>query len=167
MEKEREIFINGKLNEDGSIDVPGCVRNGVPRETAEALWEQMASFASYAFNKSHAAAYAVVAYQTAFLRCYYPREFMAALMSNAASEGNTKNLLKYISDCDTAGIKVLPPDVNISQVNFSVEENGIRFGLLAIKNTGKAVLNELTMDATAAARTRTSRPDGTHRRLLQ
>lgn len=146
MEKEREIFINGKLNEDGSIDVPGCVRNGVPRETAEALWEQMASFASYAFNKSHAAAYAVVAYQTAFLRCYYPREFMAALMSNAASEGNTKNLLKYISDCDTAGIKVFPPDVNISQVNFSVEENGIRFGLLAIKNTGKAVLNELTME---------------------
>lgn len=146
MEKEREIFINGKLNDDGSVDVPGCVRNGIPKETAEALWEQMASFASYAFNKSHAAAYAVLAYQTAFLRCYYPREFMAALMSNAAADGKTKKLLKFISDCDDAGIKVLPPDVNVSRVNFSVEGDSIRFGMLAIKNTGKAILTELLME---------------------
>lgn len=145
MDKERDIFVNGKLNEDGSIDVPGCIRNGVSKEVAETLWEQMAAFASYAFNKAHAAAYAVLSYQTAFLRCYYPREFMAALLSNAAAEGS-KKMSKFINDCSEQNIRILPPDINRSGINFSVEEEGIRFGLLAIKETGKAVLTELIME---------------------
>ena len=139
MAKEKEYFINGKLNEDGSIDVPGAVRNGVTKEAAEAIFDEMTAFASYAFNKSHAAAYAVVSMQTAWLKCHYPAEFMAAMLNSIA--GNSGKVAYYIAFCRKNGISVLPPDVNHSLETFSVEWDGgkkaIRFGLNAVKNVGK------------------------------
>ena len=138
MAKEKEYFIHGKLNDDGTIDVPGAVRLGVSEEAAEKLFDEMTTFASYAFNKSHAAAYGVVAVQTAWLKRHYLTEFMAALINSVA--GDSEKVAFYIEYCRRRGIRVLPPDVNRSEEKFSVDfsgaEKAIRFGLNAVKNVG-------------------------------
>ncbi|KGG80704.1 DNA polymerase III subunit alpha [Caloranaerobacter azorensis H53214] len=134
MERERQHFIYGKLNENGEVEIPGAIRNGVDEETANKIYDEMIDFAKYAFNKSHSAAYAVLAYQTAWLKCYYPVEFMAALISSVM--GNTNSVSLYIQECKRLGIKILPPDVNESYSNFTVNEGKIRFGLAAVKNVG-------------------------------
>ncbi|MCX7885569.1 MAG: DNA polymerase III subunit alpha [Caloramator sp.] len=138
MEQERKNFIYGLLDENGNIIVPGAVRNGVCEEVANKLFDLMMDFASYAFNKSHAAAYAVVAYQTAYLKRYYPVEFMTALLTSVM--GNNEKIAFYIYTSKKMGIEVLPPDINESSVNFSVSGNKIRFGLAAIKNVGKGAI---------------------------
>lgn len=140
MEREREVFINGLLREDGTIEVDGCVRRGVAKATAERIFDEMASFASYAFNKSHAAAYALVAYQTAYLKALYPREYLCALIS---SVGDASKVAEYIREAGALGIRVLPPSVNHSRSNFIPEEDGIRFGLLAVKNIGKPTIDAI------------------------
>ncbi|WP_427339784.1 DNA polymerase III subunit alpha [Caloranaerobacter sp. DY30410] len=134
MERERKHFIYGKLNENGEVEIPGAIRNGVDEETANKIYDEMIDFAKYAFNKSHSAAYAVLAYQTAWLKCYYPVEFMAALISSVM--GNTNSVSLYIQECKRLGIEILPPDVNESYSNFTVNEGKIRFGLAAVKNVG-------------------------------
>ncbi len=141
MLKEKDYFINGKLDEAGNIEVPGCVRNGIPREVAEEIFNQMVSFAQYAFNKSHAAAYAVLAYETAYLKTYYPVEFMAALMTSVM--GEPSQIAKYIRNCQEMGIEVLPPSVNTSQMKFSVVDGKIRFGLLGVKNVGEGAIKAI------------------------
>ena len=138
---ERVVFINGRDNPDGTVDVEGCLRRGVPENVAVKLWDEMASFAAYAFNKSHAAAYADVAYRTAFLRCYFPMEYQAALLSSAI--GEPKKILTFIDDCNRRGIKILPPDINMSSAAFTVEEFMLRFGLAAIKDAGKSVIQDI------------------------
>ena len=144
MAKEKQNFIHG-LEEDGKVVVPGCVRNGVPSEVAEQIFDEMTAFASYAFNKSHAAAYAVVAVQTAWLKLHYPVEFMAALMNSMT--GNTVKIAYYIQALRKRGVPVLPPDVNESQEKFSVGwldgKKGVRFGLAGVKNLGHAAIAEL------------------------
>ncbi|MBR5524825.1 MAG: DNA polymerase III subunit alpha [Clostridia bacterium] len=142
MEKERAIFIHG-LTEDGEVKVEGCVRRGVPAATANAIFDEMASFASYAFNKSHAAAYALVAYQTAYLKCLYPREYMAALLTSVFGSGK---VVTYIRECERMGIPVLPPSVNESGADFMVVKDHIRFGLLAVKNIGRAFIDVLVKE---------------------
>jgi DNA polymerase-3 subunit alpha len=143
MEKERAAFVNGTDGSDGKAPVAGCVANGVPRSVAEQIFDDMTDFASYAFNKSHAAAYAVVAYQTAWLKAYYPVEFMAALMSSFM--GDSKQISRYIRNCGEMGIKVLPPSVLESGRSFAAVGGNIRFGLMGIKNLGSAA--ECVLDA--------------------
>ena len=144
MEQESKIFIYGLKNEQGEVEVDGCIRRGVDEETAKAIYGEMASFASYAFNKSHAAAYALLSYQTAWLKCYYPREYMAALMTSVLD--NTNKLAGYIAECLRLGIRVLPPHVNESGLGFTVTGKDIRFGLLAVRNLGKGFLLALLRD---------------------
>lgn len=144
MEKERNNFIYGAKKEDGSIECVGCIANGVSEEVANEIFDEMSSFASYAFNKSHAAAYAVVAYQTAYLKRHYPKEYMAALLTSVLD--NTDKIIGYINECETMGLKILPPDINRSEGRFTVEGDAIRFGLLAIKNTGRALLDDLVQE---------------------
>lgn len=134
MEEERHYFIYGKTDESGNIELPGCVRNGVPEKIANDIYDEMIDFANYAFNKSHAAAYAVLAYQTGYLKAYYPVEFMAALMTSVM--GNTSKIAHYIQDCKRMGIEVLQPNINRSYSKFTVESGKIRFGLAAVKNVG-------------------------------
>ena len=144
MAREKEIFIHGLTDESGKVVVEGCVRRGVDEQTAEAVYGEMASFASYAFNKSHAAAYAVVSYQTAWLKCHWPREYMAALLTSVLD--NTNKLSVYIAECLRLGIRVLPPHVNESGSGFTVSGKDIRFGLLAIRNLGKGFIDSLVAD---------------------
>ncbi len=144
MAREKEIFIHGLTDESGNVVVEGCVRRGVDEQTAEAIYGEMASFASYAFNKSHAAAYAVVSYQTAWLKCHWPREYMAALLTSVLD--NTNKLSVYIAECLRLGIRVLPPHVNESGSGFTVAGKDIRFGLLAIRNLGKGFIDSLVAD---------------------
>ena len=141
MEKEREVFINGTTN--GDVTVDGCVKRGVPAKIADTLFDQLTAFASYAFNKSHAAAYAVVAYRTAYLKCLYPREYMAALLSGALFEGK---VARYRDECARLSIRTLPPSVNHSFADFAVEGNDIRFGLLAVKNMGRAAADRIVFE---------------------
>ncbi|MDO4458477.1 MAG: DNA polymerase III subunit alpha [Clostridia bacterium] len=141
LEKEKEVFINGELDENGNILIEGCVRRGVSKEIAEALFFEIESFASYAFNKSHAAAYATLSYQTAYLKCFYPQEYMAALLSSVL--GSSSKLQEYMEECHRLGIKVLPPHVNYSKMGFSVSDGDIRYGMLAIKNLGKGVISRI------------------------
>ncbi|MEG6571278.1 DNA polymerase III subunit alpha [[Clostridium] cellulosi] len=141
MQKERENFIYGKQREDGSFECVGAIRNGVSEEIANAIFDEMASFASYAFNKSHAAAYAIVAYQTAYLKCHYPKEYMAALLTSILD--NTDKVSEYIGECQKLGIGILPPDINESGEGFTVSGNNIRFGLLAVKNLGRGFIKSL------------------------
>ena len=145
MEKEREIFING-LVENGEIVVPGCVRNGVPAETASHLFDEMTAFASYAFNKSHAAAYGVVAVRTGWLKRHYPVQFFAALLNSVS--GDSGKVAEYSQYCRKHGIPLLPPDINQSIRKFSVGANadgvpGIRFGLGAIKSCGDKAIDSI------------------------
>ncbi|HBE10781.1 MAG TPA: DNA polymerase III subunit alpha [Lachnospiraceae bacterium] len=137
MMKEREYFIHG----NAEMGVPGCVAKGISEETANKIFDEMTDFAKYAFNKSHAAAYAVVAYQTAYLKCYYPYDFMAALMTSV--KDNSKKLATYIDACRKAGIKLLPPDVNEGEGDFSVSGEAVRYGLSAIKSIGTAVVSSI------------------------
>ena len=132
MEKERESFLDG------------AEQNGIDRKIANEIFDEMSSFASYAFNKSHAAAYAVLAYRTAYLKCHYPREYMAALLTSVLD--NTAKLTEYIGECRRLGIEVLPPSVFESQAGFSVSGTKIRFGLAAIKNIGDAVIRHLIQE---------------------
>lgn len=141
MAKERESFINGIVDEAGNILVEGCVRNGIPAKTAAEIFDDVAKFAGYGFNKSHAAAYAIIAYQTAWLKYYYPVEFSAALITSVM--GNSKKVAEYIRHCKSLGIEVLPPDVNESSVGFTVKGNKIRFGLAAVKNVGISAIQSI------------------------
>ena len=136
MAKEREIFINGQVDEQGNIIVPGCVRNGIDAESANKIFDEMAEFAKYAFNKSHAACYAVVAYRTAYLKKYYTPEFMASMLNSYL--GNLDKVPIYIDECHDLGIQILKPDINKSFLKFTVDEGDIRFGLGSIKNVGIA-----------------------------
>lgn len=145
MDVERQVFIYG-LQQDGKTIVEGAVNRGIDEKTAIEIFDKIAAFAEYAFNKSHAAAYAVVAYQTAYLKCYYPLEFMAAMLNSLL--GNEAQTARYIGYCREHGIQVLPPDVNTSVSGFSPVkgEKAIRFGLSAVKNVGipgvKAIVSE-------------------------
>ena len=146
MAQEREYFIHGKLNDDGTIDVPGCVRNGVPEEVASHLYDEMTAFASYAFNKSRAAAYAVVCIETAWLKRYHPVPFMAAILNSVY--GNPAKIAAYIQYCRSRGIAILPPDVNRSQWKFTVAKApdgqlGIIFGLGAVKTVGQGAVDAI------------------------
>lgn len=146
MAQEREYFIHGKLNDDGTIDVPGCVRNGVPEEVASHLYDEMTAFASYAFNKSHAAAYAVVCIETAWLKRYHPVPFMAAILNSVY--GNPAKIAAYIQYCRSRGIAILPPDVNRSHWKFTVAKApdgqlGILFGLGAVKTVGQGAVDAI------------------------
>ena len=135
MEKERRNFVYGN-EEEG---VPGCVANGISEEVASHIYDTMMDFAKYAFNKSHAACYAVVAYQTAWLKYYYPTEFMAALMTSVI-DFPTK-VAGYILTCRSMGIRLLPPDINEGEAGFSVSGGAIRYGLTAIKGVGRPVID--------------------------
>ncbi len=141
MEKERFIFINGLTDDDGNVIVEGCIRRGIDERTASSIYDEMESFASYAFNKSHAAAYATISYKTAWLKCYYPKEYMAALLSSVLD--NQNKMAVYIAECQRIGVKVLPPNVNESNHGFTVSGNNIRYGLLAIKNLGRQFIDEI------------------------
>ncbi|WP_298022678.1 DNA polymerase III subunit alpha [uncultured Dysosmobacter sp.] len=134
IERERQFFIYG----DPERKIAGCVANGVPEETAKGIYEEIDAFAEYAFNKAHAVAYAVVAYQTAYFKCHYTKEYMAALLTSVLD--NSDKVAGYINECKDCGIKLLPPDINRSADRFTVEEEGIRFGLVAIKNIGRGFI---------------------------
>lgn len=144
MEKERRIFIYGYVNENGEVEVDGCVRRGVDEKTAAEIFGEMESFASYAFNKSHAAAYATVSYMTAWYKYHFPKEYMAALLTSLIE--NSGRLPMYIAECSRLKIKVLPPHVNISQCGFAVHGDHIIFGMMAIKNLGSAVIKEIVRE---------------------
>ena len=141
MAKEREYFIHGQVDEEGNIVIPGCVRNGIDEESANKIFDEMAEFAKYAFNKSHAAAYAVVSYRTAYLKAYYPAEFMAATMNSYL--GNLDKIPMYIDECKRLHIEILKPEINKSFTKFTVEDGKIRFGLGSIKNVGFSVLDAI------------------------
>lgn len=138
MEKERHTFIYGSKNNDGTTECYGAVSNGIDEKTANEIFDEMSGFASYAFNKSHAAAYAYLAYQTAFLKCHFKKEYMAALMSSVLD--NTDKLSEYVEECRQNNIRILRPDINKSFIEFTAEKEGIRYGLLAIKNIGKGMI---------------------------
>ena len=144
MEAERKIFIYGKDASDGSPAVPGAVANGVPEATANAIFDEMAAFAEYAFNKAHATAYAIISYQTAYLKCHYPQAYFAALMTSVI--GHVTKVAEYIDAAKAAGVPVYPPDVNKSQAGFSAEGKGIRFGLTGIKGVGGPFAEKLVKE---------------------
>ena len=143
MAKERVNFIYGN-EEEG---VPGCVANGISEETASRIFDDMMDFAKYAFNKSHSACYAVVAYQTAYLKYYYPVEFMAALMTSVID--NPRKVAEYIMTCRSMGIAILPPDINEGERGFSVQGNSIRYALTAIKSIGRPVIDVVVEERNA------------------
>ncbi|MCL2873434.1 MAG: DNA polymerase III subunit alpha [Defluviitaleaceae bacterium] len=139
MDEERKNFVHGLGD-----DVPGCIKNGIPKEVAESIFEDMTDFAKYAFNKSHAAAYAVIGYQTAWLKTHYPVEFMAALMTSVMDSSD--KVADYINVCRKMNIEIMPPDINESSENFSVSKGKIRFALLAAKNVGRAVVHTIVSE---------------------
>lgn len=147
MDAERQFFIYGSVNEKGEVVIPGALRNGISEVVANALFDEMMDFASYAFNKSHAAAYAYVGYQTAWLKYHYPVEFMAALINSFI--GSLGKVSQYVLECKKMGIKVLPPDINESESTFSVKNGCIRFGLSAVKNVGVAVVHNIIKERNA------------------
>ena len=140
MQKERQIFVYG----DEENGVPGCIKNGIDEKTANKIYDEMIDFAKYAFNKSHAAAYAVVSYQTAYLKYYYPVEYMAALMTSVIE--NPSKVAEYIYACRQMNIQILSPDINRGIGNFSVDGNNIRYGLAAIKSIGRPVIAAIIED---------------------
>ena len=150
MEKERQNFVYGNEQEG----VPGCIANGISEKTANKIYDEMTDFAKYAFNKSHAAAYAIVAYQTAYLKYYYPVEFMAALMTSVIEM--PAKVAEYIQVCRQMGIQILPPDINNGERGFSVDQGRIRYGLSAIKSVGRPVIEALVKER---------RENGTYRTL--
>ena len=144
MAKERESFIHGQVDEEGNVVIPGCIRNGIDEESANKIFDEMAEFAKYAFNKSHAAAYAVVSYRTAYLKAYYPEEFMAATLNSYL--GNLDKIPIYIDECRRMNIEILKPDVNKSFTKFTVDNGKIRFGLGSIKNVGISVVDSIVSE---------------------
>ena len=134
IEAERKVFVYG----DAEKGIPGCVANGISESVAQSLYDEIVAFANYAFNKAHAVCYAVVSYQTAYLKCHYPRQYMAALMTSVLDSAT--KISGYIAECKELGIPVLPPDINRSEDHFSVEGNAIRFGLGAVKNVGHGLI---------------------------
>lgn len=152
MAKEREIFIHGQVDEEGNVLVPGCVRNGIDEVSANKIFDEMAEFAKYAFNKSHAACYAVIAYRTAYLKAYYPAEFMAATLNSFL--GNLDKIPQYIDECKTLGIEILKPEINRSDTKFTTEYEGegkakLRFGLGSIKNVGTVPVDNIVKERKA------------------
>ena len=139
MDEEKQIFINGLTDENGTVLVPGCIRRGISEETALDIFSEMESFASYAFNRAHAAAYAYISYQTAYVKYYYPCEYLAALLTSVLGDGG--KVASYIDECSRHNIRVLPPHVNESGAGFTVSGSSIRFGLRAIKNIGKGLID--------------------------
>ena len=148
MEKERQNFIYG--NEEEGVE--GCIRRGIPEEVARKIYDEMTDFAKYAFNKSHAAAYAVVAYQTAWLKCHKPVEFMAALMTSFME--HTSKITEYIMNCRQLGIRILPPDINEGNYRFTPYQGNIRYGLAAIKGVGRPVIEEIVAERESGGRYR-------------
>ena len=148
MEKEKNNFIYG--NEEEGVE--GCIRRGIPEEVARKIYDEMTDFAKYAFNKSHAAAYAVVAYQTAYLKCHYPVEFMAALMTSFME--HTGKITEYIMNCRKLGIGILPPDINEGNYRFTPYKGNIRYGLAAIKGVGRPVIEEIVSERESGGRYR-------------
>lgn len=143
MEQERAYFVHGQKDAQGNLLCAGCVANGISEQAANSIFDEMSSFASYAFNKSHSAAYAVVAYRTAYLKCHYPSAFMSALLTSVMDD--TNKLSAYIADCNRMGIRVLPPNVNASVYAFApCSDTEIRFGLSAIKNLGRNFIRAIT-----------------------
>ena len=140
IEKERHSFVHG----DKERGITGCIANGISEATAEAIYDEIYDFANYAFNKAHAVSYAVVAYQTAYFKCHYPREYMAALLTSVLD--NSDKVAEYIAECKDCSIALLPPDVNCSFDRFTVEEGGIRFGLVAIKNIGRGFIQSVVRE---------------------
>ena len=140
IEKERKSFVHG----DKERGITGCIANGISEEIAEAIYDEIYDFANYAFNKAHAVSYAVVAYQTAYFKCHYTREYMAALLTSVLD--NSDKVAEYIAECKECRIPLLPPDVNHSFDRFTVEEGGIRFGLVAIKNIGRGFIQTLVRE---------------------
>ena len=153
MAKEREVFIHGQIDESGNIVVPGCVRNGIDEESANKIFDEMAEFAKYAFNKSHAACYAVVAYRTAYLKRYYTPEFMASMLNSYL--GNLDKVPIYVEECHNLEINILKPDINKSYLKFTVDnsknekQGDIRFGLGSIKNVGIAPVEAIIKEREA------------------
>ncbi len=141
MEKERKNFIYGLTNDDGTVECTGAVNNGVDEKTANEIFDTMSDFSQYAFNKSHAAAYAFLAYRTAYLKCHYPNEYFSALISSVLDDSN--KVASYISECNRLGIKIVPPDVNEGFDVFTVKGNDILFGMLAIKNLGRNAIKSI------------------------
>ncbi len=144
MEKARKNFIYGEEDENGNVVIEGCLRRGIDEKTASSIFDDMDAFAKYAFNKSHAAAYAVVAYQTAYLKCFYPVYFMAALITGFMDE--SEKVALYVEKCKSMGIEILPPDINRSLSSFSVEGKNIRFGLGTVKNVGIAFMDKVVAE---------------------
>ena len=144
MAKEREYFIHGQTDEEGNVIIKGCVRNGIDEASANKIFDEMAEFAKYAFNKSHAAAYAVVSYRTAYLKAYYPEEFMAATLNIFL--GNLDKIPMYIDECKRLKIDILKPDINKSYTKFTVDNGKIRFGLGSIKNVGITAVNAIVKE---------------------
>ena len=144
MAKEREVFIHGQVDEEGNVIVPGCVRNGIDEESANKIFDEMSEFAKYAFNKSHAAAYAVISYRTAYLKAYYKEELMAATLNSFL--GNLDKIPIYIQDCKDMGIEILNPNINESETKFTVIDNKIRFGLGTIKNVGISAVDSIVRE---------------------
>ncbi len=141
MRREREFFIYGEKDEKGNVITEGAIARGVSKEAAERIFDDMSSFSSYAFNKAHAAAYSFVAYRTAYLKCHYPAEYFAALMTSMMDSSSKISL--YTANCRRNGIKILPPCVNNSESGFTPENGAIRFGLMAVKNLGVGVIERL------------------------
>lgn len=144
MAKEREYFIHGQADESGNVVIKGCIRNGIDEASANKIFDEMAEFAKYAFNKSHAAAYAVVSYRTAYLKAYYPEEFMAATLNSFL--GNLDKIPMYIDECKRLNIDILKPDINKSFTKFTVDNGKIRFGLGSVKNVGIAAVNAIVKE---------------------
>ncbi len=144
MAEERKNFIYGKTDDEGNVLIDGAVRRGVPEQVANGIFDEMMDFAQYAFNKSHAAAYSVITYQTAYLKHFYPAEYMAALLSSVL--GSPEKVARYSVECKRMGIKILPPDINYSCSGFTVSDNNIRFGLAVIKNVGTGIIDDIVRE---------------------
>ena len=137
IEAERQVFVYG----DAKQGIPGCIAKGIPEKIAQSIYDEIVDFANYAFNKAHAVCYAVVSYQTAYLKCHYPKQYMAALMTSVLDSAG--KISGYIAECKELGIATLPPDINHSDVNFTVEGDFIRFGLGAVKNVGRGLIRSM------------------------
>ena len=137
IESERKVFVYG----DEAQGIPGCIHKGIPESVAQSIYDEIVDFANYAFNKAHAVCYAVVSYQTAYLKCHYPHEYMAALMTSVLD--NSVKVSGYIAECKELGIPTLPPDINHSEDNFTVEDGAIRFGMGAVKNVGRGLIRSM------------------------
>ena len=137
IEAERKVFVYG----DPEQNITGCIGHGVSEAVAQSIYDEIVDFANYAFNKAHAVCYAVVSYQTAYLKCHYPRQYMAALMTSVLD--SAVKVSGYIAECKELGIQTLPPDINTSEDVFTVEGDNIRFGMGAVKNIGRGLIRSV------------------------